>query len=399
MIWDVAIVGAGPAGLSAALFLVAEAPRLAGRVLVLERSRHPRDKTCAGAIGDRAERLLRDIGVDVDVPSSPLRGFAVTAAGRTLVVRGDRVVGRVVRRREFDAQLAEVALSRGIVIREGATVRGLCVHRDGVDVDVDGEPLRARIVVGADGVGSIVRRALGFPRGKLVAQAAEIDTERTPADCGEDILHFDLSDPDLRGYAWDFPTPLDGAVRACRGVYDLRVDRGVDAGGRRGELSASERLVRRLGDTTRLGPIKRFAERGLDWHEPMSAPRILLAGEAAGIDPVLGEGIAQAIYYGQNVARYVAPRLASDRLEFSDWRAFVRRSRLGLDLTARAAAIPLVYGPGRRSLERWVTQSPALARAGLSYFAGRYVSRLDLGRAALDLSRALLRGRARSYLD
>ncbi len=387
--WDVAIVGGGPAGLSAALFLIAEAPRLVGRVLVVERSRHPRDKICAGAIGDRAERLLRDIGVDVEVPSSPIRGFAVTAAFAHLVVRGERAVGRVVRRDAFDGRLAEIARSRGVAFREDTVVSGLVAHREGVELEVDGEPIRARVVVGADGVGSIVRRALGVPRGKLVAQVAEIDTERTRADVDDDILHFDLSDPELRGYAWDFPTPIDRATRACRGVYELRAERGIEPRAEHGQ-NVSERLLARVGETARLSSVKRFSERGIEWHEPMSWPRILLAGEAAGIDPVLGEGIAQAISYGRSVARYLAPRLAADSLAFTDWRSFVRRSRLGLDLTARVAAIPLVYGPGRSRLERWVTRSPALARAGLSYFAGQRVARLDLMRAIVDLGRVFV---------
>lgn len=382
---EIVIVGAGPAGLSLASFLLAKRPSLAGRVVVLEKARLPRDKICAGAIGDRAERLLRDVGIEVDVPSCPIRGLAVTTSEGTLVVRGRAVAGRVVRRRELDAGLAAAARSRGASIVEGAHVKGIARRADGVVVDLGDERIEARVVVGADGVGSIVRRALGVARGKLFAQVAEIDTVRSDVDLETDVLHFDLRDRGLRGYAWDFPTPLGGETRACRGVYELRDERdGVES---EGDVAA--RLDRRTGSLERLGPMKRFAERGIEWHEPMAQPRVLLIGEAAGIDPVLGEGIAQAIHYGHRAAEYLVAKLDADDLGFDDWRAFVRRSRLGLDLSLRAAAIPLVYGAGRGVLERWVSSSHALASAGLAYFGGTRVDRVSLARAAVDFGRAV----------
>ena len=57
MLWDLVIVGGGPAGLSTALFVSALAPRIGLRTLVLEKATYPREKICAGAIGDRAEKL------------------------------------------------------------------------------------------------------------------------------------------------------------------------------------------------------------------------------------------------------------------------------------------------------------------------------------------------------
>ena len=63
---DVAIVGAGPAGLATALFLVDREPSLAGRVAVFERATLPRDKPCAGALGGRGEKLLASVGVGVE---------------------------------------------------------------------------------------------------------------------------------------------------------------------------------------------------------------------------------------------------------------------------------------------------------------------------------------------
>ena len=142
--------------------------------------------------------------------------------------------------------------------------------------------------------------------------------------------------------------------------------------------------VPHAGTEVDLASFKRFAERGLHPHEPTAADRVLLVGEAAGIDPVLGEGIAQAILYGKAAGPYLARALASDALPFRDWSRVFARSRVGVDLTLRRLALPFVYGATRPRSERLVTRSHALAHAGLHYFAGEHVPRASLLRAVAD---------------
>ncbi len=387
-----AIVGAGPAGLATALFLARAAPTLADRVVVLEKARHPREKICAGAIGARADRLLASIDVRLEVPSVLVRGLAVAAAGRELSVRDDRgaPIGRVVRREEHDAALADAARARGVRLIEDAQVTAVEIGARGVTLTTSRGELRALAVVGADGVGSIVRRAMGLGRGRLVARAAEVDTLPVASDGPRDVLRFDLEDRTLAGYGWDFPTIVGGRALVCRGLYEIPVD-GIEGGGERVDLG--ERLARRLA---RLGiepagaRIKRFAERGLDPAEATATPRALLVGEAAGIDPVLGEGIAQAIEYGAAAGPYLARCLADGRFDFEGWRAAIARTRLGFDLAARARALPFVYGRTRPAIERWVVSSEHLAVAGMRWFAGDRVPRRRLAGAAVALARAAI---------
>ena len=72
---DIVIVGGGPAGTTTALALVRADPALARRVVVLEKARFPREKPCAGALGGRGDALLRDLGVEVDVPAAHVDGI------------------------------------------------------------------------------------------------------------------------------------------------------------------------------------------------------------------------------------------------------------------------------------------------------------------------------------
>lgn len=363
---DLLIVGAGPSGLSTALFLLAKRPELAGRIEVVDRATFPREKFCAGAIGARADHLLQSIGVKVDVPSVPVDGLAVRftngVASRT--VGG---IGRVVRRLEFDAELLRLARGRGVRVTEGVKVTGLVVHADGVRVETSEGVRQARAVVGADGVQSVVRRALGVPPGSLRAQVVEVDTEVTRDDL-HGVLDFDLRDEALLGYAWDFPTVVDGRALMCRGVYDL----GWEAPG---AIDIAERLevhLQERGLSTRGLKLKRYSVRGLELHRPMSSPRVLLVGEAAGVDPLLGEGIAQGVAYGALAAEYLAPRLDAGELSFNDWRRFFARSATCADLLARTGALQFLRTPARRRLLAGLTLSgPEALDVTTSLFAGK----------------------------
>jgi menaquinone-9 beta-reductase len=366
------IVGAGPAGLSTALFLAARDADLGKRLVVLERARFPREKICAGAIGKRADDALARIGVKIDVPSAPIRGIAVTTGRERAVFRIPEVAGRVVRRIEFDAELARVARSRGIAIEEGVSVKKIERAPDEtLALDIEGgEKLHAEAVVGADGVRSIVRRELGFSRGEIVAQVVELDTVIANSDVPDDVIHFDLGVRFFDGYSWDFPTPLGGSTRMCRGSYALR--RSTD------QKDPSEVAHARLPhEVSPLGPTKRYAERAFVPGAALSVPRAILVGEAAGIDPVLGEGIAQAILGGEVAADYLVPRLRSKDLAFDDWSATLSATSVGRDLARRSAAFSFIYGSGRDFLERHVVVNRWAATTGLRYFGG-HISRAQL---------------------
>ena len=113
-------------------------------------------------------------------------------------------------------------------------------------------------------------------------------------------------------------------------------------------------------------------------------------GEAAGIDPVLGEGIAQAILYGAAAGPYLAGCLERGDLSFGDWPAALRRSRVGLDLRVRELATPWVYERMRRELEWWTSISRDLSITGVRYFAGERVERRRVAGAVIDLGRAFV---------
>jgi flavin-dependent dehydrogenase len=393
---DLIVVGGGPAGISTALHVARFAPDLAARTLVLEKARYPRDKYCAGAIGGRGLLALARIGVEVKVPSVAIDAISIRAAGEELVLREPHL-GVVVRRIEFDEALAREATRQGIEVREGAEVQGLDVGPDGVTLRLaSGDLLEARAVVGADGVAGAVRRAAGLSRAALRAQAVEVDTELVSGDPQRDTLRFDFGDPELAGYAWDFPTIVDGQPMMCRGVYRLARGHGPAAPG--ADSSHKDDARAHLGkfleskglDLAR-HRIKQFAEQGFRPSDPVSVPRLLLVGEAAGIDIATGEGIAQAIQYGALAGRYIARAFDRGDLGFADWTQTVRRRRLGWQLRQRLWFSERFYGRDRRIMEKLLVAMPSALRLGALQFAGKTFSPSSLAGALAEAAAATAR--------
>ncbi len=404
---DLVIVGGGPAGLSTALHLHALAPAL--RVVVLERERYPREKICAGGIGARAFKLLAKIGVDVDCPKVPLTSLAVKLMHDTVITRVDDL-GAVVRRIEFDHALAKVAIARGIELRDGCGVESIemidasdrVVGRSDMpritraassgslassplssdDVarvrvtTASGDIYRARAIVGADGVSGVVRNQTGFPRPELRAQVVELDTEGVADDLPRDTVVFDFARRDLAGYAWDFPTIVDGQPLVCRGAYVIRTLGPDDARAR-----CAAYLAERGLDINRYR-IKQFAERGWEPGADISKPRVLLVGEAAGIDIATGEGIGQAIEYGSVAAPYLARAFERDNLRFSEWRSAVEKHHLGFQLRIRHLAYELFYGRRRTKVEFLMPRLSSMFEVAVQDFAGVPISKLALARGA-----------------
>jgi flavin-dependent dehydrogenase len=380
--YDAIIIGGGPAGLSTALHLHAHDPKR--RALVLEAEKYPREKICAGGIGARGLRILDKLGVAIDCPMVPLDAIALRYAGDTAIVR-ERGLGVVVRRVEFDHALAKQVIARGIELRDGCRVASLDRRDDGVRVVLaSGEELFSQVVVGADGVGGITRRSIGLPQSELRAQVVELDTPATPHDLPRDTAVFDFAASDLAGYAWDFPTFVGGRELVCRGAYVIH---NLGADSPRARIATY--LAARGLDIAQF-KLKQYAERGYQPGAPIAVPRVLLVGEAAGIDIATGEGIAQAIEYGELAGGYLARAFDADDVGFASWRGCVARHHVGWQLWIRHACYRAFYGQHRPALERILPRATALIRLGVRDFAGKPLSPLALVHGAGQVIRALV---------
>ena len=366
---DVVIVGSGPAGAATALRLAERDPALAARTVMLEKARHPREKTCAGGVIPKALGLLEELGVPFAAPHARVDGAAVAVPGRGVHVKAPDLC-RVVRRAEFDADLAWAARDRGVELREEEHVTHLARDGAGVRVETNRRTYWTPLVVGADGSGSAVRRALVGAAGGPVARALMCDVPvRTTEWDGHAARRYDFDfrpcATGLRGYRWVFPCVIDGEPHANVGVYALPP---VDGIRMRRELD--ETLADVAAPPCAAG-WKAFPIRTFDAGTAVAAPHTLLVGDAAGVDPLMGEGISFALEYGVLAADAIAAGRARDDLGVGAYVRAVTQGALGRKLRRLALATTLFYGPRRHFWFRVAAASRRAQTIGLAWYNGQ----------------------------
>lgn len=392
---DVLVVGAGPAGSAAAITAASRGLD----VLIIDKATFPRDKTCGDGLTTGALRHLERLGLHLSaLPSyTPVREAMIASpSGRllTLPLPADGERAGVVPRAELDAALVAVARERGARVVEGAELvevksTGTGTGAGAEAVLANGRTVRARRVIAADGHYSAVRRTLDPDRPpKLGEWHAFRQYFHGVADRRLWVL---FEDDLLPGYAWVFPLP-DGRANVGVGVF-----RGPGVTGRALKQKWQDVLARPAIRRV-LGERAEPEDRHRAWPVPsrldldsLARGPVLFVGDAAGVvDPLTGEGIAQALETGilaaESVARggdvegryraAVRASLAAD-LRLASWvqrlLAHPKAARAALRAVDRSART-------RRSFARWMFEdypralllTPSRWRRGMFTDPGAY---------------------------
>jgi geranylgeranyl reductase family protein len=297
--YDVAVVGAGPAGGSAALALA----RAGQNVLLLEKAALPRYKTCGGGVLARALKWLPSAFQSVVERSFNSVALHLPGAGMNYVAMRPQPLIYMTMRADLDFLLAREAQKLGVALMDSCPVTQVNALNGGVEIESARGVFQAKFVIAADGVHSAIAKGAGWP--ELPALAPALEYEIYPAEddfarLGE-MPRFDF-DAVEAGYAWVFPKRdhLSVGILSTR-----RVCRDLPAG-----LADYLRQLglTRVGKTERHGYLIPLAPRP----GPLARGRVLLAGDAAGlVDPVTAEGISYALLSGQ----LAAAALTEGRLE------------------------------------------------------------------------------------
>lgn len=302
--WDCIIVGAGPAGASAAYHLA----KAGHSVLVLEKESLPRYKPCGGGVSPAIAAWF-----DFD--------FAPAVAHKIAKVRytwkqGDPVEIALpvaepmwmIRREVFDRFLVEQAVSKGARINDGVAVAAIATTPEGLEVRSGrGETYTGRYAIAAAGTSASLIEGLGFKqRQNFSAAVWEIPSDAPPAK----TAHFDFGSL-KNGILWSFPK-ADG--------YSLSAGYFRKGGQPEALRKELENHAKAAGLDVKAG---RFYEHPMSlWtqRDSLHSDRVLLAGDAIAIaDPLTAEGIRPAMFSGVEAAKAIHLALEGDTTALANY--------------------------------------------------------------------------------
>jgi geranylgeranyl reductase family protein len=336
--YDVAIVGGGPAGSTAAYRLASAG----ASVLLLDKTTFPRDKPCGGGVTGRAARLL-PFSIEPVVEDVVDRLECRLRYRHHFTRRARAPLAYMTQRRRLDHFLLEKAAEAGAEVREGETA--------------DARELDARIVIGADGCNGSSAKQLGLAQGVVHGVALEANYPHEPRYKGSMVLEIAV----IRGgYGWIFP----------KGDH-LNV--GVGGNAEEGPRLRAE--LRRMCEAYGIDPESARDTRG--YRLPLRLPGARLAngrtaviGDAAGlVDPFSGDGMYEAFLSAQLVTDAALDVLAGRAEDLGAYQAAVERQ-----------IVPLTWAGwgAKRAFERFPRATYALIRLPVTFRALEKLLRGDL---------------------
>jgi geranylgeranyl reductase family protein len=313
--YDVIVVGAGPAGSTTAY----DCAKQGLKTLLLEKYKLPREKPCGGAVMYRGLRIIGE-KIPRELIERRIYGLRfLLQDGRGTEFISDKLIGITVFRDRFDEFLARRAENAGAELIDNAPVVDASVSAQSAKVLLsDGKEFSTKYLVGADGVNSVVSRALGLrPKRKELTKVGlgmESDFH-----VGEDgVLEATDGDPSVLevcpvagrvSYGWVFPKREHLAIGiAGAGVHMRSLRTQFD--------SFYKSVEKRLGISLNLEKRRTFFLGGDGLGSKNVTQRAILVGDAAGfVDPLMGEGIAYAMKSGVFAASIIGRAYEDDRYD------------------------------------------------------------------------------------
>lgn len=323
MDFDVIVIGGGPSGSSCVSFL----SKAGRKVLLLDRAKFPREKTCGDGISGRSVGILKELGILENFKNVEHESmFGVTFSSPNGVVvpikaKSNTSPGFVCRREVFDNVLFQNAKSlctktiEGFIaqdiLKEGSKVVGVSGMLDGKKTE-----FRAKIVVGADGAAGITARKLGAVNDDPDHQCSGIRCYYEGVEGMGDKIELHFVKEAIPGYFWIFPLPNKKAnIGLCMMVRDIKKKKVNLQKIMNNIIENNQTFKWRFAKAKKATEVK-------SWLLPYATKKMKLAGDgyvlvgdsASLIDPFTGEGIGNALISGKLAAKVIDGALKANDL-------------------------------------------------------------------------------------
>ena len=315
--YDVVVVGAGPAGSTAAKFLSEKGVK----VLLIDKSKFPRDKPCGGGIPIRTLKKFSYLNKNLIESYSYGGALHSTSPKCMLEIPKNKPLIGMVLRKKFDYELVKLAIDNGSIFSDGKTAQNIDIQDNKVKIKVsDGSEIESQLVIGADGVWSTVAkqcnlRDTNMDVGLCLFKEIPISTEILDKYYTKKRLsHAYIKVQDLVGYGWIFPKKQHLNIGICElKSSDNKSKSKVNLKGIFNNfikiLKQDELIPKNISFERCRGaalPLKPVAKTYTN--------RVILCGDAAGlINPATGEGIDYAMTSGK-----IAAGVITEALEVND---------------------------------------------------------------------------------
>jgi geranylgeranyl reductase family protein len=319
MNYDVIVVGAGPAGSTAAKNLAEKGIK----VLILDKATFPREKPCGGGLPTRVQKRFPYIESLLDSVSYGTAMYSSSLRYKCELIR-EKPFLEMVLRKDFDHGLLSLAQKAGATFLGGKSVVDVVVQKDKVSVMLeDGQTMETQMVIGSDGMHSVVAEKTNLSKKLevlcvcLLQEQPMTSKQLTTFFTKKRLIFLFIKAHGIAGYAWVFPKKncvnigigeFQSAISKARPKIPLKetYEKFISTLKEKKLLPADFPVENLKGATLPIFPL-----------ENTCGDRVLLCGDAAGfINPITGEGIYYAMVSGKIASDVIAEGLKSHDLSY-----------------------------------------------------------------------------------